>query len=234
MKKTALILAMMVALLLTWTMGLAASAPDALQQLAAQYLPQNAQYRSFERENGQYELTFYLPDQAVLSEVKFWTDDQTVIHLEIGSSDERGGKNVTLTNAQAEAAVLAAYPEARITASLLKRDDGRNLYAVYIAWADTYGEISVHSETGEILEEERWMNATAIASSNGFAAPQQVISDVLKKAGSGVLVLFKLDMDDGRPVYSGEIHLDTQKIEFEVNAANGAVLEWDIDRLEDD
>lgn len=42
---------------------------------------------------------------------------------------------------------------------------------------------------------------------------------------------FKKDMDDSVPEYEGEIHYNGMEYEFEINAYDGTILEWDEEPL---
>ncbi len=44
---------------------------------------------------------------------------------------------------------------------------------------------------------------------------------------------FELDHDDGRPEYEGEIRFNGVEYEFEINARNGNVFKWEVDRDDD-
>ncbi len=47
---------------------------------------------------------------------------------------------------------------------------------------------------------------------------------------TGVYTSFKLDTDDGRLVYEGELRSGRTEYEFEIDAVTGAILDWDADR----
>ena len=50
---------------------------------------------------------------------------------------------------------------------------------------------------------------------------------------SGTFRELKLDRDDGRAVYEGEMYSNGTQYEFEIDAVTGAVLDWDVDRDND-
>ena len=54
------------------------------------------------------------------------------------------------------------------------------------------------------------------------------------KAGGGAVRFIKLDKDDGRMVYEGELVLGNYEYEFEIDAKTGAVRDWDKDRIDND
>ena len=52
----------------------------------------------------------------------------------------------------------------------------------------------------------------------------------VKGANNSHVKKIKLDYDDGRPVYEGEIRYKGWEYEFEIDAITGRVLEWEKDR----
>ena len=51
-----------------------------------------------------------------------------------------------------------------------------------------------------------------------------------QKAGTtGTYHEFKLDYDDGRAVYEGELRSGRMEYEFEIDAVTGTILDWDAD-----
>lgn len=44
---------------------------------------------------------------------------------------------------------------------------------------------------------------------------------------------FETDYDNGRLVYDGEIHFEQNEYDFEIDAQNGTILEWDVEPIHD-
>ena len=52
-----------------------------------------------------------------------------------------------------------------------------------------------------------------------------------KAAGTtGVYSEFKLELDDGRALYEGELRSGAMEYEFEIDAVTGAIVDWEADR----
>ncbi len=51
------------------------------------------------------------------------------------------------------------------------------------------------------------------------------------KAVDATIAKSKLDYDDGRPEYEGKIIYGGTEYEFTIDAATGAVMEWDAEKL---
>ncbi len=79
-------------------------------------------------------------------------------------------------------------------------------------------------------------NANSSTSANG-----RISEDAAKKialarvpgATSNNIYKFKLDFDDGRWEYEGEIRYGTMEYEFTIDAATGTIVEWDSDSIYD-
>ena len=122
-------------------------------------------------------------------------------------------------------------------------EHGRMVYEIeFVA-----GTGSVHTEydyeidasTGEIISYD--------CDAENYAPPQnantngRISEDAAKKialarvpgATSGNIYKFKLDRDDGRWEYEGEIRYGAMEYEFTIDALTGDIIEWDADTLYD-
>ena len=52
------------------------------------------------------------------------------------------------------------------------------------------------------------------------------------KADGAVIEYIKLDKDDGRRVYEGEMRDNSYEYDFEIDAYTGTVIDWDVDNLD--
>ena len=100
-------------------------------------------------------------------------------------------------------------------------------------------EYDIDAETGEVLKNEfdrhdgsHSASGGVTIDSNSFigeAKASQIALEMVPGAGEEHLKL-KLDYDDGRALYEGEIHYGGQEYEFELDAASGAVLKWEAEQ----
>ena len=80
-------------------------------------------------------------------------------------------------------------------------------------WAPVLGENQTSSQgAGPVSQEE---------------ATQLVLERVPGATESDVRI--RLDQDDGREVYEGEVYYDRTEYEFEIDASTGSFLEWSAD-----
>ena len=58
---------------------------------------------------------------------------------------------------------------------------------------------------------------------------EQAKQIALSKAPNAIIWEIKIDTEDGRLIYEGEMKEGYIEYEFEIDAATGVILEWDID-----
>lgn len=121
----------------------------------------------------------------------------------------------------------------------LDYDDGRTEYEVgFLAGTKEY-DYDIDAITGTIISFDydiEYYNPTA-----GFAAPAADSASLITEEAAKKLALeqvpgatdshirISLDYDDGITVYEGKIVYNGIEYEFEINAADGSFLEWDVD-----
>ena len=112
-------------------------------------------------------------------------------------------------------------------------DDGRWVYDVEF-WADGKEyDYEILASDGTILSydydaEYQWNDSSS--TSGDTISTEKVKSIVTDRAGvSGTFRELKLERDDGRTVYEGEMRSGRTDYEFTIDAYTGAVLEWDTD-----
>lgn len=115
----------------------------------------------------------------------------------------------------------------------LDYDDGRRVYDVEFYSSSKEYDYEIDAATGDILSYDFDAESYTPSSGNGSGSyiseskAKQIVED---RAGvSGTFREFKLDYDDGRAVYEGEMRADRMEYEFEIDAVSGAILEWDAD-----
>ena len=148
-----------------------------------------------------------------------------------GAVDEETAQKIALEHAGVKAT------DATITKSKLDYEGRRQVYEIeWYAGGKKYDyEIAV--DTGEILSsgyDEKtagWSGSNSVTVSEADA--KQTALDRVSGATEKDIYEWKLDYDDGRTEYEGKIIYGGMEYEFTINAATGAVTEWDVESVYD-
>ncbi len=139
---------------------------------------------------------------------------------------------ITLEDAKKIAADDAKASNPVFSKAAPDRDDGAQIYDVELIDNNTKYDYEIDAKTGAIRERDRDVVVNPTTAQAGYITPEAAV-DAAEKAANlsgGILTKNHLDHDDGRAYYEIEIVKDGMKYEFEINAANGAVLEQEKDR----
>ena len=158
------------------------------------------------------------------------TAPSTNTNTSTGAVDEAKAQEIALAHAGVKAA------DATITKSKLDYDDGRQVYEIewYANGAKYDYEIAV--ATGEIVNsgyEAKTVVGTGSSATVSEATAKQTALARVSGATEKDIYEWKLDYDDGRPEYEGKIIYGGMEYEFTINAATGAVTEWDAESVYD-
>lgn len=145
-----------------------------------------------------------------------------------GTVDEAAAQKIALEHAGVKAA------DATITKSKLDYEGGRQVYDIEWYADGAKYDYEIATDTGEIIS-SGYEEKTAGAGSNNVTVSEADAKKTALNRVSGAsdkdLYEWKLDYDDGRPEYEGKIIYGGTEYEFTIDAATGAVMEWDAERL---
>ena len=121
------------------------------------------------------------------------------------------------------------------------QDIVKGLYEVEFIVRDSKGyteyDFEIDSATGKIIQYDYDAENAAPTQSistqvkiSEKAAKEKVLSRV-PGATSSHIYKFKLDFDDGRWEYEGELYFGTKEYEFTIDANTGAIIEWDVESI---
>ena len=99
---------------------------------------------------------------------------------------------------------------------------------VGIIWIDAHPDAVSYTHLLGFDFDVEWYTVSSKASDYiGEAKAKQIVEQA---AGTtGVYTEFKLEVDDGRVLYEGEMRSGWMEYEFEIDAVTGAILDWDAD-----
>lgn len=205
----------LVALLcLTAFPALAQQSSDALVQA---YVPANAQLLSQEMDDGLMEYDYWLADSQEFLEILADPTAGQVVRVSYELRNDEGGVSVDLSAADAQAQVLALYPNASIAYTRVDTDDRRYHYEIVFTTAEYIGVAEVNAATGAVMQREIYYTAALAADELTFQAAQE---KVLEKWPDSASIFLAPELDDGRMVYEGEVLVNDggTRITFELDA----------------
>lgn len=155
-----------------------------------------------------------------------------------GKVDEARAKEIALTHAGVKAA------DATVTKSKLDYEDGRQVYEIefYVSGSSGYTEYDyeIEAATGKIVSYDHDAESyapPAQSTNSGVKVTEAAAKKTALSRVSGAtekdIYEWKLDYDDGRTEYEGKIIYGGMEHEFTINAATGAVTEWDVESVYD-
>ena len=155
-----------------------------------------------------------------------------------GKVDEARAKEIALTHAGVKAA------DATVTKSKLDYDDGRQVYEIefYVSGSSGYTEYDyeIEAATGKIVGYDHDAESyapPAQSTNSGVKVTEATAKKTALSRVSGAtekdIYEWKLDYDDGRTEYEGKIIYGGMEYEFTINAATGAVTEWEAESVYD-
>ncbi len=150
------------------------------------------------------------------------------------------GQDTAITGDEAKAAALAdaGIDASEVTHIRVKKDwdDGRNIYEVEFYVGREEYDYDIDADTGVILSKDydidddfyNGQNGQGTGSDGNIISEDEAVRIVLDRVDGAAAsdVWMKLDYDDGRAYYEGEIYYNNTEYEFEMNAATGEILEW--------
>ena len=143
-------------------------------------------------------------------------------------------QNATGTGTVDEAAAQKIALDATITKSKLDYEDGRQVYDIEWYAGGAKYDYEIATDTGEIISsayEEKTMGADSRNVTVSEADAKKTALDRVSGATDKDLYEWKLDYDDGRPEYEGNIIYGGTEYEFTIDAATGSVMEWDAEKV---
>lgn len=206
-----------------------AVATDALEETARGYVPQGATLIQQRTDDGLRVYRYWDEAARLTYEVEINPASGAVVKLACDPVDDSGSGDVTRTEAEAEAAALAMWPDAAVQSVRLDTDDGRFMYKVYFATDAFYGAAEVNPETGALVEWE--LDYTAVEATQSAVDEQGARQLVLDRLSNGSINAIRTERDDGRLIFEGKATDGSYLYEFEIDAFTGRFLEWERERL---
>ena len=197
-------------------------------------------YAKLDYENGLrvYDVEFFSGNKEYDYKINAATGDIVSFDQDIEWYAAGGYQAQANTDIGAEKAKSIALEHAGVAAAdtvfinvELDYDDGMRVYDVEFFSGNKEYDYKIDAASGAILGfdfDVEWYTVSSKASDYiGEAKAKQIVEQA---AGTtGVYTEFKLEVDDGRVLYEGEMRSGWMEYEFEIDAVTGAILDWDAD-----
>ena len=194
-------------------------------------------YAKLDYENGLrvYDVEFFSGNKEYDYEINAATGDIVSFDQDIEWYAAGGYQAQANTDIGAEKAKSIALEHAGVAAAdtvfinvELDYDDGMRVYDVEFFSGNKEYDYKIDAASGAILGfdfDVEWYTVSSKASDYiGEAKAKQIVEQA---AGTtGVYTEFKLEVDDGRVLYEGEMRSGWMEYEFEIDAVTGAILDW--------
>ena len=120
----------------------------------------------------------------------------------------------------------------------LERDDGFLTYSVEFYIGNEEYDYEIDAVTGKILDvdyeiEDDFLDSDTTDTGISEKEAEEIALEKVPGAASDDLRM-KLERDDGRLIYEGDIRYDGMEYEFEINAENGKIISWESESEWDD
>lgn len=146
------------------------------------------------------------------------------------------GNTTGITEEEAKAAAFsdAGVNESDVSRIRVKkdRDDGRDIYEVEFYVDRLEYDYDIDLNTGTIISkdfdiDDDFYNAST-SQSGDVITEDEAVEIVLARidGASASDVRIKLDYDDGRTYYEGDVYYNQKEYEFEMDAYTGEIIEW--------
>lgn len=144
--------------------------------------------------------------------------------------------DITLDDAKKIATDDAGVKEADVTYTSLKQEteDGQLVYTIEFYDDATEYDYEILVSSGKIVKSE--------TEKNDYATDVSVSADISKEDATSIAlakvsgatednIRIHLTIDDGQPVYEGEIVYDDMKYDFEIAGTDGTITEWETESV---
>ena len=133
-------------------------------------------------------------------------------------------KNVSMSKIKTKARKLVKG--SKIISARLSVDDGLSEYKLSLKKGKRQYKLVYNAKNGKLLEYE-WKQRNSSSSQKGYIGESKARNIALKKAPGATITRFEFDKDDGIAVYEVELRKGIYEYEVKINAATGAIIEFE-------
>ncbi len=142
---------------------------------------------------------------------------------------ETSGGLLSAESAKAKALAHAGLTDAAFTKLELEWDNGRQVYDLEFYAGDSEYDYELDAVNGTVLSYEIKSGTPTASSAITLAKAQEIALSKVPGAAASHIRKLELDWDDGRQIYEVEIMYQGVEYEMEIDAATGAIVDYDVD-----
>lgn len=223
MKKTKKWMTAIVAALMVMTMAATAAGEEAAEAKARAIVGESARLKEWDLDDGYYEYEYI--DGSVSYEVLVDAWSGEVSRIEKRDESVRKAGEGTLTQAEAEAAAEEASAGGTVEYALLERDDGQYEWKVFVRKGSEVSLYTVQAQSGAIYGVETYPQG------EGVMSAEEAVAALKAAQGDVEVTELDLELNDNTHTlrYEGKAQSDGRRYEFEMDAADGKLYEWERD-----
>lgn len=206
-------------------------APSHAQDEQVPSSPSQTQTASPQAQSGQTKQDTSSQTQA--GQTKQDTSSQAVPK---GTAKSTGTNKISRQKALEIALSHAGVKENSLTSKRIKLDweDGAQVYDIEFHVNEMEYDYEVRTSDGKIVKSDREIDDDFNNKGNSPDTGKEITKEeakqiALKKVPGAKQIKIKRDLEDGKAVYEGEIHHNSNEYEFEIDASTGKILKWEID-----
>lgn len=174
------------------------------------------------------------PESTAASEQNVEAETKSNAKEQSGRITEEEAKKIALDHAGIKA------EDATFLKAALDIDDGKEIYEVEFYSGSSQYDYDIDAASGEVLSydydaesQNNQAGNNATKDDIGEKKAKEIALAKVKGAGDADIRI-KQEYDDGRLIYEGTIVYQDMEYEFEIDAADGHVIEWSSESVFDD
>lgn len=201
------------------------------QKIAVKYVPEGSVHYKTAIEDGVYQVSFYHETAGETYELNIDPKTKKVLSFEsewhdLQAKPSGSTSDKTLSEQSIKKIITDDLPGAEVLSLKLDRSDKYQKYEAQVKTKTVYGEITVHPQTGKIIERDFKVGAPPVASETKNLLSLDAIRKLaLEKVPDGVITDLDLERKNGAYHYQVEVKKNGFEYDLYFDGQSGKLLE---------
>lgn len=205
--------------------GAKAYSEDYAKNLAEGKVPAGSQMMGMEQDDDEYEFLYLSADGSQRYEIEVSKQTGEMVKYEREAVAPQRSGEVKLSEEQAKAIVLEAYPEAQLLSIRLDQDDGYAEYEAVFTAGGYQGSMEIQADSGEILEVKLKLGQRIVipagTAGGEYLQEEEIRSRALELVPGAVITDLDLEKKSNGYIYEIELFKDGVEYELKLDAKTG-------------